>query len=278
MKSTYNKQIILLILLMIVLFIASTGGINDFRLSNFLAGVSISVVAAVFSFIFLKDRDTTNKIDPEELKKMFIDTFGSLNNADYNRVDRNMAMGEKYWLDLIEDMDVIEDTVWFVGTRLSWWLKTSTYRGPLMKKFNGRLTEAAKKYDESNSNNKYITYIILENNNALSDWNNFTSDIINNVIRSKLSNINKEKDLSNYLRSKIIILNIPKELSRYSLVLCNDRLAVTVYTSVGRSEDSPTIDIKPNSVIRQLYIDDLEKLVIKLKSGIEYPKPQNFDS
>jgi len=175
-----------------------------------------------------------------------------------------MDLGETFWVGAISELDSVFEPVWFVGTRLSWWLKTGIYRGPLRAKLTGRLQTISGRRGTTKPAEGFITNIVLADANAAPIWKAFVQDIIDELT-SDFADDDKESAESFYW-SKIKINVVPSDVVRYSLILCGERLIVINYISSGRSDDSPTIDIQRGSVVWQLYINDLKFLREKIGS------------
>lgn len=258
--SQWFRQVLLLILLMLAIFFASTGGFQSPRWDELLKNIAISVLSAVVSIYFLQGIERRNEIDTNEIARRIQDNLNPINQSHFVRADRNMDMGDKYWIDLVNQLSTTVEPVAFTGSRLSWWLKTRTYKEPLRVKFMERLRLAAERYERLGADSKCMTYILLSNPTWVPKWKEFFQDIIEQLVSVEP----KKKNLQELYWGKIVIGVLPKDAVRYSLILCGDRLAVTHYTSTGRSEDSPTLEIHRGSIIRNLYLDDLEILKTKI--------------
>lgn len=260
MNNRSIREIILILLLMLFVFISATGGIRNLNISLLLSGLAVSVIAAVICAYALKDIYKDSIFSSLEISKKFEEITNILSKSPIIRADRNMDMGEEFWLKMIDELDITPESCWFVGTKLSWWLKTSTYRKPLRLRFVNRLKKISKKQKKTDRDDNFMTYILLTNNDAVANWKAFFKEIVNELTKG-----NKKKDqLQKLYWSKIKIAKLHKELINYSSVLCGKRLAVTPYTSLGRSEDSPTLEIKYNSAVWHLYINDLKSFKSKI--------------
>jgi hypothetical protein len=266
LNSQFFRQALMIVLLTISVFFASTGGFQNPQWNDLLADVAVSILAAVISIYFLQDIEKRHDDDPERIAQVIQSVFDDINRSHFVRVDRNMDMGDEYWVSLINELDVTPEPSWFVGTRLSWWLKTRTYREPLRAKLKARFKLAASDYKDSNEEGeeRYKIYILLANPDWVPKWKDFLGSIIEEFTQDKGKL--ETKQLSDLCWDKIEIAILSPELTRYSLILCGERLTVTQYISVGRSEDSPTLEIRKGSVIRDLYLDDLKILKSKAKT------------
>ncbi len=256
MNSPAFRQIALLILLMIFIFIAARGGIQDTNWNDLLAGVSASVLATIISVYFLNELDKAPLI--ASINKAITNALSQQNPSHFGRVDRNLAMGEQYWIDLIKDLDTSIQPVWFVGNKLSRWRLGASYRPTLREKLLRRLRAVSKGHDNPNQEKVFMIYIFLTDSNAILEWKEFFSEIINELVVNQPAA--RKKQTQEKCWNRVIIGELPPEMVKYSVVLCGDRLAVTHYTSLGRLEDSPTLDNKYASILRRLYLDDLERL------------------
>ena len=262
-NSQNFRQILLIILLAITIAFAVNGGFTNPDWGNFLYALSTSVMATLLSVYFLQDIDKKPDIDYDKLSEVIHNSMIELNSTHFVRIDRNMDMGKDYWVNLIDTLDSCSQPVWFVGTRLSWWLGTGTYKEPLRMKFYSRLQNVVKKYDgnghdiELCDENFYKTNILLTDPNYISQWNDFFARLIKDLSKSSRKN---NDEITKLLWSRIKIGLLSPDQLKYSLVLCGDRLTITPYTSNGRSEDSPTFEIASTSVVRNVYLDDLKLL------------------
>lgn len=261
-NSQTFRQVLLIILLALAVFFASTGGIQNPDWSTLLRGIATSIISTVLSIYLLQDVKKSQP-DISDLKEFIQKSLGAVNQSHFLRVDRNMDMGDEYWIDLISNLDTTNEPVWFVGTRLSWWLKTRTYREPLREKLIKRLKTAVEKPGKSEHKDEYIIHVLLSNPEWISNWKEFFKSIVDELV--KAGDPKKAIYLNKLYWSKLKIAMLPPDIFRYSLISCGDRLTVTHYTSSGRSEDSPTLEIKKDSVIKQLYIDDLKVIESKAK-------------
>ena len=107
-----------------------------------------------------------------------------------------------------------------------------------------------------------MTYFLLTDQEYYKKWSSFFQDLINEILGSYSSNKDKEKDeIAKLLQQKVKIVMIPKEVLKNSIVLCGSKCVVTLYTSEGRSGDSPTLEIKRDSIIKNLFLNDMKKIV-----------------
>jgi len=256
--SQLFRQTLLVLLLGLAIFVASTGGFQNPRWDELFGGIAVSVLSAVVCIYFLQGIDKKPEIDKEKIAQAIREGLGQLNQSHFVRADRNMDMGDQYWVGLIEQLVSSTEPVFFVGTRLSWWLRTRAYREPLRAKLLERFKLISRRYEKSGQDSDYMIYVLLANSEWVPQWREFFREIIDEL--SSVKDATRRNQLQELFWGKTMVGTLPQELVRYSLVLCGDRLAVTYYTSAGRSEDSPTLEINKTSMIRKLYLDDLEIL------------------
>lgn len=249
------RQIILVLLLMIAVFVASTGGIQNPDMSRLFEGISISITAAVLSLFFLAGIEKRKIIDIDEIAEIISKT----QNQHIIWVERNMDVPAKAWVELIEDLDTTSEPAFFLGTKLSWWTKTGTYLEPLQHKLEGRFRKIIR--EKSNNGKEYTTYILLTDQGALSIWTDLIYRIIEKVIANK--NEKEKSTFRDMCRRSVTIKLVPKESVRYSAVLSGSKLFITNYISKGGSDDCPTLEIRKDSVIWRLYQSDMEYLLTK---------------
>jgi hypothetical protein len=144
-------------------------------------------------------------------------------------------------------------------TSLNRWREGVAYSKPLREKILQRLKKASPSPNKQQFNGEtFIVYIFLAESSAIDKWKSFFQGIIDDLTRD-LPPSNK-KSTEDFYWTKLDIALLPKEYAKYAAVLCGDKLAITPYTSTGRLEDSPTLDVKPNCVIYNLYKEDLKRL------------------
>jgi hypothetical protein len=248
---------------MLAIFFASTGGFNDPDWKTLLIGLASSVLATVVTLYFLHDIRKDHSLTADDMRNVLAENMNQTNCSHFGRVDRNMDMGDEFWISMIDEIASTPEPVWFVGSSLSWWLKTRTYKEPLKRGLVKRLESIPVDNLSSHADHYPMTFVFLAKSDAVAVWKEFFGHIIDELTRHQ--DRNKKKELENYYWNTIMIREIPKVHSKYSLVLCGDRLAVTPYTSTGRSEDSPSLEIKKDSVVRKLFIDDLMYLKTKIE-------------
>lgn len=160
-----------------------------------------------------------------------------------HRVDRNLNMGERYWISVIDELDTTTSRVMFSGKTMLLWLD-APYRSTLQAK----LTQRAKNAAIYANRGKYETSIALTDSNALETWNKFLTPI--------LKGTGKTIPLECGFSLKLNATDNPA----YSGVYCGKRMAITTYLSAGRSQSSPTFDVIANSELWQLYFDDMSRI------------------
>lgn len=250
--------IVLVILLCILAIIAGKGGITDATAKEVFVGVAISILASVFCLIAFW---SLGKVDTESLLTELSEIVERHRYPHITRIDRNVNMGQEYWLDLIGELDSSEDPAWFVGTQLTLWLRPNLYhnrlREQLVKRFRNMCTRRGR-----GKRAHYETYILVGNRDSAEQW----KDCIRKIFAESCDGLPGGSSLARIARERIHVGVIPLELLRYSLVLCGTRMAVTAYTSTGRSEDSPTLDVRWDSAIWRLYRADMQNV----KERIQY--------
>jgi len=266
MDSQFLRYLLLIVFLMLAVFIASTGGIQNPRWSDFFAGLAISILATIFSLYFLQDIYKKSSIDYSEITRSVYEGISLTNKSHFGLVDRNMDIGKEFWINLIDDLDTTIEPVWFLGHKLSWWLKTGTYKTPLRKKFLGRITAMLVKFKNQKQSRSYMTYVFLSDRNAVQEWIEFFQDMIDEI--TKFEKPENQKQLQELFWTKIVVAYLSPELVKYSLVLCGDNCSVMMYTCLGGSDDSPTLEIKKDSIVRTLFINDLKLLKTKAESPL----------
>ena len=259
MNISILREYLLVILLCISIFIAATGGFEGQTLSILLQGISVSVLATVVSIFFLKNINKNQIEDPTIISKTINEALSASNQSHFHRVDRNMDFGEKFWINLLSELDSTVEPVWFVGTGLAWWLRTGVYKEPLRAKIKGRLKNILANQISTSETRRFMTYIFLADSAAVPTWKRFLQEIIDELTTNMTDE--GKNQAQTLCWNKIKIQNaLSINTIRYSLVLCGDRLVVTNYVNSGRSDDSPTVDIKKGSIVWQLYANDLNLL------------------
>jgi hypothetical protein len=243
----------LLALLCLAAFMAANGGISADWAKSLISGVATSALAAAICLVVFWQ---VTPIDTQAVSELISRALKDKLDSDFAIVGRNFDMGHDFWVGLIASLDEIEDTVWFVGTRLSWWLRTETYRQPLKEKLIRRFRRAIGGRDG------FALRILLADSAAVPEWKSFVESAIAEAVKGRAN----ASQIRQALQKKTEVCEIPKELSKYSLVLCGDRLAVTSYISSGRAEDCPTFDVRPGSVVTELYRRDLERIMDAIQS------------
>jgi hypothetical protein len=163
------------------------------------------------------------------------------------RIKRNQDMGEKYWINFIKYLEKDPSPVWFVGNKhLAWIDEGFRYRKEIKKKIIQRINAAK----QSKSSAGWEIYIILVDREAASLWKKFIIEEVNVT--------------TNYLAERPDLIKIgivPQTIIKYSIVAYNRGVVITPYTSEGRTAESPTIALKPNSDVSKLYLNDLQKIL-----------------
>jgi len=108
------------------------------------------------------------------------------------------------------------------------------------------------------SGEDYVVYIMITDDRAVSAWKTFLGDVVSEAMRT--SGQRETGGCRAFCEEKLKLLKLDSVAVKYSAVLCGDKLAVTPYTSSGRLEDSPTLDIRAGSASSELYKTDLLKL------------------
>jgi hypothetical protein len=225
-----------------------------------LASIAVSLLSTIVGLYIFWDIDKKPPFEITQLRGLITESINLRDQSPFNRIDPNRKMGDDYWIKLIDDLDTSPDDVWFVGTKLSTWLKMPVYCSPLKAKFHRRFCEIILRAGKAKNIDGYMSYILLADPKWVLPWEIFFQEIIETLAR-EVKSVEKKEYLEKLCWSKVIIYTLPESSIRYSLVLCGKRLSVTQYLSSGRSVDSPTLDIKPDSDIYQLYINDLHDLL-----------------
>jgi hypothetical protein len=256
------RIIVLTVLLSLSVYVAV--GIStqkqDTMWPTLLASIAVSLLSTVVGLYIFWDIDRKPPFDTTQLKGLITESINLRDQSPFNRIDPNRKMGDEYWIKLIDDLDTSPEDVWFVGTKLSTWLVMPVYSTPLRVKFHRRFSEIILKAGKANKTDGYVSYILLADPKAVLNWVNFFQEIIKTLVKD-VKSVEKKANLEKLCWSKVIICTLPESSIKYSLVLCGKRLSVTQYLSSGRSDDSPTLDIKPDSDIYQLYKSDLRELL-----------------
>jgi hypothetical protein len=254
---TYDtwRVICLFLILLFFAYISSIGGFKNAEITDVLRDISISSVSAVVTFLALKGLEA--RMNNKALLDIAQQIRSESQSGSIARVDRNMNMGEQYWLYLIEHLDTVPEAVWFVGKRLSRWRSGAVYSKSLREKIIKRLSLAISQSRKPDQEFRFI--LLVSDRDALDKWRIYLEEILSDVFKlnpqfTKIMNATEAR--------KFIYIGLaPVEKMTYSCVLCGDRLAVTFYTSSGRLEDSPTIDVRGGSVLRDVYLADMKSLV-----------------
>lgn len=262
METETKTRLWLILLLMIFVLLATAGNIFDPKLNLILQGIAASVIAAIFIFLFLRDLDRRSDAALSRIEEAVLAI--STANSEFRSVNRNIDMGETFWLSLIDELETSREPVWFLGNKLSRWREGAAYRPTLKKKIILRMQNAINAINANQTgNDDYQVFIMVTKDDEIPKWQDFLSSIVSETVRA--ANPKKSK-----VESKLKLLKLSPDRVKYSAVLCGNRLAVTAYTSSGRLEDSATFDVRMGSKTSDLYKADLKKLAESKDS--EFPK------
>ena len=211
-----------------------------------LGGLS-SVLASLTIFIAFRPKNNSLTSDHVDvIAESIAQRLHQTNNPfllQVHRVDRNLNMGERYWISVIEELDTAPGKVMFSGKTMLLWLD-APYRSTLQAK----LTQRAKNAAVYSNRGKYATSIALTDRNALVTWKKFLASIL----KSAGDKTEAECGFSLTVQAT--------DNPAYSGVCCARRMAITTYLSEGRSQSSPTFDVIENSVLWHLYFDDMSRV------------------
>lgn len=228
-------NLILFVLVTILMIIASKGGFSSPSLwSDVGFNMGVSMLGGIGCGVALFGINILRFEKPQD-KNHFL------------QIKRNQDMGEKYWIDFIKDLEKDSSPVWFVGNRhLTWIDHGLSYRKEIRKKFVQRVNA----FMQSQSSTGWEIYIILTDGQAASLWKSFVMEEVEASTNYK----NKRSDL-------IKIGIVSQSVIKSSIVAYNKGIVITPYMSRGRTAESPTIALKPNSDIAKLYFNDLVRIM-----------------
>lgn len=239
-------NIILFLIIAILIIIIGIIGFNNVqnKWDEILISFGVAMLGGLFCGFFLfGSNNFINKDNESRLCKSII------------KVDLNKDMGQKYWIDLIENIENDSSPLWFVGTRhLTWIDKRLAYKRPLLNKIHGRID----KFNNKKPQYGYEIFIILSNADAYSEWRKLITEIA-------------ESTYYYQTRPELIKLGLVDEkYIKYSIIANSKKMIVTPYTSEGKSDNSPTLDIRPDSELAQVYYEDLENFKTKINLNYWY--------
>lgn len=271
----------LLISLVFSLYLNISRGFPNDIISLFFTGASISVFASLICILFLK-QENTGVVDVhffEKIKDIII-TENEKNNKDMHilemvkselmrhnkvhehfiHVGRNQDMGESFWLMLIQDLGSDVNPVWFLGYRMSEWHKMTSYRTALKAKFKERFSNIILTNKQINGvNDNYSTNMLLVDSDWISNWSSFFKEIVDELTSVCRSETEKRK-MHDLIWKKISFYCVKEETVKYSLVLCGQKLVITMLSCTGEVADTPTLEIHKDSDIRKFFEDDIVKI------------------
>ena len=248
----------IIFLLLAVCGLAFFTNIPSEKGSLIVLSVASSIMAAMICLYFVGIE--ISKADWSKVEGLLRDMNLKFPTSEhFGRVDKNMNMGEQFWLDLIAELDSTTDAVWFMGTKLTLWLKLQTYAMPLRSKMKSRLRNIADGFLVGEKSDSHAIYLLLCDEDARSHWRDFLEDLITEVV-SDLGR-SESNDLHDAVWGEVHLVMVPTSLVRYSIIVCGEKCVLMLYTSRGRSGDSPTIEIKRGSAIRQLFLEDMKDIV-----------------
>ena len=266
----------LLFFLTISLFINFSWGLPDDKLAIFGTGAATSIFASLICILYLSGFESkerrkvtkalTNLNNRKETDKTIVDAIRnefmqfSHIQKHFAHIGRNQDMGEFFWLNAIEDLGTTTEQVWFFGYRMSEWHKSIPYKTGLRTKFKDRFNNIILQRDVSTKNN-FLTNMILVDINWLAKWGKFFSGIISEVI-DEIQPQDKKK-YKTLIWNSISFYQVNEENVKYSLVLCNDKLVITMLSCTGAVNDTPTLEIHKDSDIRKFFENDIAVIMEK---------------
>lgn len=240
MKKSAWINIILFTLLAAMAILAAKGGVEaDGVWADVLFGLGVGMIGGIVTGGTLYGIDFL-KLAPRQ------------HAAIFKRIAPNRELGESYWIELVEDLDLTEGKLWFVGNRHATWIdRRLAYRSALESKLVDRVARAL----VSEAEDGWETLIILKDPNAISIWIEFITEV-----ERQTGYAAKRPDLIRvgYARERPI---------PYSIVAYSQRVVITPYTSSGRSAESPTLDVAASSDVARLYFNDLEAIKASVADG-----------
>ena len=250
----FRRQVVLVVLAFAAIFVAASGGVNNPSWGELLRGIAGNVIAAVICIFVLvrNDRPERNELDK------IAEAFSAKRSPHIVWTNRNLDVAESEWLELITELDTAIEPAWFLGTKLSWWTKTESYREPLYRKLLGRVRRIAQSQQQGNGAD-YHTYILLGDAGAISVWTALIDSAIEEVVASWPEG--QRSEVRQLCRSRFFVASVPTDSVKYSAVLCGSQLSVTNYISHGGTSDCPAMSIRRSSTIWSLYLNDLRQLL-----------------
>jgi hypothetical protein len=254
MKINIKELWILSVCILLIIGIV-TWKTPDPDILSYIIDLAISILATIITVFAI-----TQKLDMDDFKKGLRESIMNYNDGHFYRVDTNKGMGEKFWKDLILDMDSVSDPVWFIGKEMKLWLTSASYKRELESKLCGRINKAVKSPPEN-----HITYILFTDSTAEQPWTKFVEKTIEKAFQvytdRTIGPKMKKLDFINKAKNKICIKHIDRSKVKHSVVWCGNRMVITMHNSNGeKSEDSPTMDIRHTSSIRSFFEDDINSL------------------
>jgi len=152
-ETTYDKKLIIILSLIIIVFLFCLGFIfipNDSRASSCIISIASSLLSSfIFFFVFLNFENSIR------------------NEKYYKRIGINKSFDSKYWIDLIKHLNNTKEDVIFYGNTLSRWLGDD-YKNELI--------------DRIKSKEEGKVYFILHNEEYFNEWEKlFSSTIVKTI-------------------------------------------------------------------------------------------------
>lgn len=267
---TTDKRIIILFFAVAVLSVVLSAFIPS-PISNWLESFGISVIAGIIGFIFLPQTFPKDEIRSHmkeltgdvgnQLKQIAEDIEREHTNQYIYSAEMNSDKKPQYWLDIIADLDKTNKPVYFVGSEQNSWRKHSDF-GYNTALRNKLATRFATLYQDGHDNEtEFCLNIIITEESVEQDWIDFLKNVVQLACSEARNHSQQFKDFC-FNRINARLLNDPEDKKdvHYSCVWCEDRLVATHYTKARESRGYLTIDIKPDTALRNNYITDLLQL------------------
>jgi hypothetical protein len=108
-------QIILIFFVSLLLFVDGQGGIQNVTWAELSTGLGVSLLSAMMCLFFFEGLQQKSTINSDDIVKPILKELSHLNHLYFGRVDRNVDMGDRYWIDCISELGNSHEPVWFVA-------------------------------------------------------------------------------------------------------------------------------------------------------------------
>jgi hypothetical protein len=108
---------------------------------------------------------------------------------------------------------------------------------------------------------------LIAKREAIEPWQTFLNGIVTEIVQTT-PRANRERSEEKCRKGIILRWMGDPSLSKYALTLCGDRLVVVNYVGASMSQDNPTFDVRNESPVRQLYEEDLRRILARTDESV----------